>query len=206
MFGSQSADVRAWRCDLMLVLMVDLQHSFRLCTSASWCPPTPLVSILGLTHHKPVIHYLNHKKVNLWEKRCPVLAKDRQAWCGCCLVRVVVGSGRDQRPLQLEAASASQPEDNQPAVFADSRPPHFHSLSACSALQALWRLFWPCRPFKLGCSVIMSDYSCCIISIRVMYSITLFGCLWHFLEMLSIRKKFAFWPHLPSTEDHCSSL
>ena len=32
---------------------------------------------------------------------------------------------------------ASRSEDNQPAVFADSRPPHSHSLAACRALQAI---------------------------------------------------------------------
>ena len=41
-------------------------------------------------------------------------------------------------PLQLWAASQS--EDNQPAVFADSRPPHSHSFAACRALH--------CRPYR----------------------------------------------------------
>ena len=65
MFGSQSADVRARRWDLMLVLMVDLQQL----SALHFCLlPKPLDSILGLTRHKPVIHYINHKKVNLREK------------------------------------------------------------------------------------------------------------------------------------------
>ena len=128
---------------------------------------------------------------------------------------VAIWPGQSFRGCRGAARCSSRPasrsEDNQPAVFADSPPPHSHSPAACRALQAIRALkalqgssALVDPELQLGCSIIMSDYSCCIITFHVMYSITLFGSLWHFLEMLSTRKKFSFSPPLPSTESHCS--